>query len=51
MLVSARPDIIAANNNVAALGSILLNFPYLLWLGSEYVMDTCSLYYGVYKLG
>jgi len=30
MLVSARPDIIAADDNVAALGSILLSFLCLL---------------------
>jgi len=51
MLVLPYPDIIATDDNVAALGSILSNFPCLLWLGSEYVTDTCSLYYGVYRLG
>jgi len=30
MLVSPRPDIIAANDNIVALGNILLNFPCLL---------------------
>jgi len=30
MLVSPYLDIIAANNNITALGSILSNFPYLL---------------------
>jgi len=51
MLVSARLDVVAADNNIAALGGILLIFPCLLWLGSKYVTDTCSLYYRVYKLG
>jgi len=51
MLVSPYPDIIAANDDIAALGSILSNFPCLLWLGSEYIIDTYSLYYGVYRLG
>jgi len=30
MLVLARLDVIAADDNIAALGSILLNFPCLL---------------------
>ena len=30
ILVSPRPDIIAADNNITALNNILLNFPYLL---------------------
>jgi len=30
MLVSARPDIIAANDDITTLGGILLNFPCLL---------------------
>jgi len=30
ILVSPYPDIIAADDDVAALGGILLNFPYLL---------------------
>jgi len=30
MLVSPRPDIVAADDNIAALDSILSNFPYLL---------------------
>jgi len=30
MLVLPRPDIIAADDDIAALGGILLNFPYLL---------------------
>jgi len=30
MLVLAHPDIVAADNNIAALGGILLNFPCLL---------------------
>jgi len=51
MLVSAHPDVVAADDNVAALGGILLNFPCLSWLGSKYVIDTCSLYYRVYRLG
>jgi len=51
MLVSARLDIITANNNIAALGNILSIFLYLLWLSSKYITDTCSLYYGVYRLG
>jgi len=51
MLVSPYLDIIAADDNIAALGGILLNFPCLLWLSSEYIIDTCSLYYGVYELG
>jgi len=51
MLVSPYLDIIAANDNITALGGILLNFPCLLWLGSNYITDTYSLYYGVYKLG
>jgi len=51
MLVLPHLDIVAADNNITALGGILLNFPYLSWLGSEYVTDTCSLYYGVYRLG
>jgi len=51
MLVSAYLNIIATDDDITALGSILLSFPCLLWLGSEYIMDTYSLYYGVYKLG
>jgi len=30
MLVSPRPDIVAADDDIAALGNILLNFPRLL---------------------
>jgi len=30
MLVSPRPDIVTADDNIAALGGILLNFPCLL---------------------
>jgi len=51
MLVLPCLDVVAANNDVAVLGGILLNFPCLLWLGSECIMDTCSLYYGVCGLG
>ena len=51
MLVLPYPDIVAANDDVAALGGILSIFLCLLWLGSKYVIDICSLYYGVYKLG
>jgi len=51
ILVSAYLDVVAANNNIATLGGILLNFLCLLWLSSECVTDTCSLYYRVYKLG
>jgi len=51
MLVSPYPDIIAANDNITALGSILSNFPCLLWLSSKYITDTYSLYYKVYGLG
>ena len=51
MLVSPCPDIVTADDNVAALGGILLIFPCLLWLGSEYIINTYSLYYGVYRLG
>jgi len=51
ILVSPRPDIVAADDDVAALGGILSIFPCLLWLGSEYITNTCSLYYGVYGLG
>jgi len=51
MLVSPYLDIIAANNNTTALGSILLNFPCLLQLSSEYIIDIYSLYYRVYRLG
>ena len=50
MLVSPRLDIVA-DDDITALGSILLNFPCLLWLGSEYIMDIYSLYFGVYRLG
>jgi len=51
MLVSARLDIVAADDDIATLGSILSNFPCLLWLGSEYITNTCSLYYRVCGLG
>ena len=51
MLVSPCPDIIAADNDYAALGDILLNFLYLSWLNSKYITDTYSLYYRVYRLG
>jgi len=51
ILVSPHPDVVAADDNIAALGGILLIFPCLSWLGSEYVIDTYSLYYGVYRLG
>jgi len=51
MLVSPCLDIVAADDNIAALGGILLNFLCLPWPGNKYVMDTCSLDYGVYRLG
>jgi len=51
MLVSPYPDIVAADDNITALGGILSNFLCLLWLSSKYITDTCSLYYGVYRLG
>jgi len=51
MLVLPHLNVVTANDNIATLGGILLIFLYLLWLGSEYVIDTYSLYYGVYKLG
>ena len=51
MLVSPRPDIVAADDDIAALSGILSIFPCLLWLGSKYITNTYSLYYGVYRLG
>jgi len=51
MLVSLYPDIVAADNDITTLGGILLSFPCLPWLGSEYIMNTCSLDYGVCGLG
>jgi len=50
ILVSPCLDVIAADDNIAALGGILLIFPCLPWLGSKYIMNTYSLYYGVYEL-
>jgi len=51
MLVSPYLDIVTTDNNIATLGGILSNFLCLLWLGNKYIMDTYSLYYGVYGLG
>ena len=51
MLVLSYLDIVATNDDITALSSILLNFLCLLWLNSKYVTDTYSLYYGVYRLG
>jgi len=51
ILVLLYLDIVAADNDVATLGSILSIFLCLLWLGSKYIIDTYSLYYGVYRLG
>ena len=51
ILVSSYPNIVTTNNDYIVLGGILSNFLYLSWLGSEYITDTCSLYYGVYRLG
>ena len=51
MLVLACLDVVAADNNIAALGSILLIFPCLLWLDSKCIIDIYCLYYGVCSLG
>jgi len=51
MLVSPYLDIVATNDNITALGGILLNFLCLLWPSSNYIIDTYSLYYKVCGLG
>jgi len=46
ILVSSHPDIVATDDDTAALSGIVLNLSCLLWLNSKYITDICSLYHG-----